>query len=396
MKIENFKEKLVSLCEKEYHAQPRELTANQLHCAVSKLVMDELSPVWDKSRTAHDKARKASYLSMEFLVGRAIYNNLLCLGILDSTAEELKALGVDISEFEEVEDAALGNGGLGRLAACFLDSAATLDLPLDGYGIRYKYGLFKQGIKDGFQTETADDWQRYGDPWSVRREQETVVIHFADGDVNAVPYDTFIVAVVSCIGSTFIVLAVSYALSRLRFKMRKPMMNIALILGMFPGFMSMVAIYYILKGLGLTENPLVCLTLVYICGSGLTYYIAKGFFDTIPKSLDESAYLDGATRSQVFFRITIPLSKPIIVYTILTTFMAPWVDYIFPSMICGANYDSYTVALGMFKMLEREFIGTYYTQFAAAAVLVSIPIGALFIVMQKYYVSGVTGGAVKG
>lgn len=127
--------------------------------------------------------------------------------------------------------------------------------------------------------------------------------------------NTFIVAVVSCIGSTFIVLAVSYALSRLRFKMRKPIMNVALILGMFPGFMSMVAIYYILKGLGLTENPLVCLTLVYISGSGLTYYIAKGFFDTIPKSLDESAYLDGATRSQVFFKITIPLSKPIIVCT---------------------------------------------------------------------------------
>lgn len=189
MKIENFKEKLVSLCEKEYRSQPKELTANQLHCAVSKLVMEELSPAWDKSRMAHDKARKASYLSMEFLVGRAIYNNLLCLGILDSTAEELKALGVDISEFEEVEDAALGNGGLGRLAACFLDSAAALDLPLDGYGIRYKYGLFKQGIKDGFQTETADDWQRYGDPWSIRREQETVVVHYADGDVNAVPYD---------------------------------------------------------------------------------------------------------------------------------------------------------------------------------------------------------------
>ncbi|CCY20891.1 aBC transporter permease protein [Eubacterium sp. CAG:786] len=208
--------------------------------------------------------------------------------------------------------------------------------------------------------------------------------------------NTLIVAVISCVGSTFIVLAVSYALSRLRFKMRKPIMNIALVLGMFPGFMSMVAIYYILKGMGLTENPLVCLTLVYICGSGLTYYIAKGFFDTIPKSLDESAYLDGATRAQVFFHITIPLSRPIIVYTVLTTFMAPWVDYIFPSMICGANYDSYTVALGMFKMLEREFIGTYYTQFAAAAVLVSIPIGALFIAMQKYYVGGVTGGAVKG
>lgn len=209
-------------------------------------------------------------------------------------------------------------------------------------------------------------------------------------------FNTLIVAVISCIGSTFIVLAVSYALSRLRFKMRKPMMNVALILGMFPGFMSMIAIYYILKGLGLVENPLVCLTIVYIAGSGLTYYIAKGFFDTVPRSLDESAYLDGATKAQVFFKITIPLSKPIIVYTILTSFMTPWIDYIFPSMICGSNYDSYTVALGMFKMLEREFIGTYYTQFAAAAVLVSIPIGALFIVMQKYYVSGVTGGAVKG
>ncbi len=189
MNIENFKEKLTSLCEKEYHAQPKQLDPDQLHCAVSKLVMEELSPAWEKSRTAHDKARKASYLSMEFLVGRAIYNNLLCLGILDSTAEELKQLGADIAQFEQVEDAALGNGGLGRLAACFLDSAASLGLPLDGYGIRYKYGLFKQGIKDGFQTETADDWQRKGDPWSIRREQDTVVIHFADGDVNAVPYD---------------------------------------------------------------------------------------------------------------------------------------------------------------------------------------------------------------
>ena len=209
-------------------------------------------------------------------------------------------------------------------------------------------------------------------------------------------FNTLIVAVISCIGSTFIVLAVSYALSRLRFKMRKPLMNVALILGMFPGFMSMIAIYYILKALGLAENPLVCLTMVYIAGSGLSYYIAKGFFDTVPKSLDEAAYLDGATKAQVFFKITIPMSKPIIVYTVLTTFMAPWVDYIFPSMICGANYNSYTVALGMFKMLEREFINTYYTQFAAAAVLVSIPIGAIFIVMQKYYVEGVTGGAVKG
>lgn len=208
--------------------------------------------------------------------------------------------------------------------------------------------------------------------------------------------NTLLVSVISCIGSTFIVLAVSFALSRLRFKMRKPLMNVALILGMFPGFMSMIAVYYILKGMNLLNNPLVCLTLVYIAGSGLQYYIAKGFFDTVPKALDESAYLDGATKSQVFFKITLPLSKPIIVYTILTSFMAPWIDYIFPSIICGSNYESYTVALGMFKMLEREFIGAYYTQFAAGAVLVSIPIAALFISMQKYYVEGVTGGAVKG
>lgn len=208
--------------------------------------------------------------------------------------------------------------------------------------------------------------------------------------------NTLIVSVVNCIGSTLMVLGVSFVLSRMRFKMRKKLMNVALVLGMFPGFMSMIAVYYILKGLNLLDNPLLCLSLVYIAGSGLSYYIAKGFFDTLPKSLDEAAYLDGATTAQIFFKITIPLSKPIIVYTVLTTFMAPWVDYIFPSIICGANYDSYTVALGMFKMLEREFIHQYYTQFAAAAVLVSIPIAALFIKMQKYYVEGVTGGAVKG
>lgn len=208
--------------------------------------------------------------------------------------------------------------------------------------------------------------------------------------------NTLIVSVVSCAGSTFMILAVSFVLSRLRFKMRKPIMNVVLILGMFPGFMSMIAVYYILKGMNLLSNPLVCLTLVYIAGAGMQYYIAKGFFDTLPRALDESAYLDGATKAQVFFKITLPLSKPIIVYTVLTTFMAPWVDYIFPSIICGSEYDQYTVALGMFKMLEREFIGAYYTRFAAGAVLVSIPIAALFISMQKYYVEGVTGGAVKG
>jgi len=208
-------------------------------------------------------------------------------------------------------------------------------------------------------------------------------------------FNTLTVAIFSCIGSTAMVLAVSFALSRLKFRMKKPMMNIALILGMFPAFMSMLAVYYILKGMNLLQQPLVSLTLFYIAGAGLSYYIAKGFFDTIPRSVDESAYLDGATKSQIFFKITLPLSKPIIVYTVLTSFMTPWIDYIFPSIICGTDYDSYTVALGMFRMLEREFISTYYTQFAAGAVLVSIPIGLLFIIMQRFYVEGVTGGSVK-
>lgn len=207
--------------------------------------------------------------------------------------------------------------------------------------------------------------------------------------------NTFIVAVCSCLISTFYVLSTSYVMSRLRFKMRKPLMNIALILGMFPGFMSMIAVYYILKGIGLTQS-LVALVLVYSGGAGLGFYVAKGFFDTVPKAIDEAAWIDGATKWQVFTKLTIPLSKSIIVYTVLTSFMAPWLDYIFVSVIMGDNYNKYTVALGLFKMLEREFINQWFTRYAAGSVLVSIPIAALFIAMQKYYVEGATGGSVKG
>ena len=164
-------------------------TPQELHEAIGNAVMEYAKTNWDKSRTAHRNSRRACYFSMEFLVGRAVYNNLLCLGILDETEKVLGEMGHSLSELEEIEDAALGNGGLGRLAACFLDSAASLDLPLDGYGIRYKYGLFKQGIENGFQTETADDWTKYGDPWSVRNDNETVEIHYADQTVKAVPYD---------------------------------------------------------------------------------------------------------------------------------------------------------------------------------------------------------------
>ena len=207
--------------------------------------------------------------------------------------------------------------------------------------------------------------------------------------------NTLFVAVLSCIISTLFVLSVSYVMSRLRFKARKPFMNIALILGMFPGFMSMIAIYYILKSFGITQS-LIALIMVYSGGAGLGFFIAKGFFDTLPRALDEAAYLDGATKSEVFWKITLPLSKPIIIYTIMTSFLAPWIDYIFASVIMGDNYSNYTVALGLFKMLEREFIHRYYTQFAAGSVIVSIPIALLFISMQKFYVEGVTGGAVKG
>jgi len=164
-------------------------TPQQLHNALGDTVMDLYSERWNTSRQEHLGKRRAAYLSMEFLVGRAVFNNLLCLGIYDEVNDAFKELGLDLSDLEVIEDAALGNGGLGRLAACFLDSAATLSLPLDGYGIRYKYGLFKQSIVDGFQCEDIDDWTRYGDPWSKRCDDDTVIIEYNGQTVKAVPYD---------------------------------------------------------------------------------------------------------------------------------------------------------------------------------------------------------------
>ncbi|MBP0973561.1 MAG: glycogen/starch/alpha-glucan family phosphorylase [Oscillospiraceae bacterium] len=168
---------------------PENFTPQVLHNAIGEMVMSLMTEDWEDSRAAHRNTRHACYFSMEFLMGRSIFNNLLCLGIYDEVEKALNDLGTSLSALEEIEDAALGNGGLGRLAACFLDSAATLDLPLDGYGIRYKYGLFKQQIKDGFQCETADDWTRYGDAWSIRRDEDTVLVKFSNMTVKAVPYD---------------------------------------------------------------------------------------------------------------------------------------------------------------------------------------------------------------
>ena len=168
-------------------------SVKQLHNAVSRAVMSDIIPLWNETENRHASGRRAYYLSAEFLMGRAVYNNLYCAGLLNEAKEIFAENGVDFSCLEEVEDAALGNGGLGRLAACFLDSAAACDIPLNGYGIRYRYGLFKQGIGNGFQQETADDWLAYGDAWSVRCEADAVRVDFGDQSVMAVPYDVPII-----------------------------------------------------------------------------------------------------------------------------------------------------------------------------------------------------------
>lgn len=167
----------------------------ELYHAVSQAAMQQVTPAWQAERSG----KTACYLSAEFLLGRVIDANLFNLGVLEQVREMFRAHGLDPDLFEEVEDAALGNGGLGRLAACFLDSAATHGLALDGYGIRYRYGLFRQSFRDGFQCEAADDWTRFGDPWSIRREEEKVLVEFSDQAVWAVPYD---MPVIGCGGKT--------------------------------------------------------------------------------------------------------------------------------------------------------------------------------------------------
>lgn len=210
--------------------------------------------------------------------------------------------------------------------------------------------------------------------------------------------NTLIIAICVMILSGFMVLAVSYCMSRLKFRMRKPFMNIALILGMFPGFMSMFAIYYILKGLGFLETGTlkqIALIMVYSGGAGLGFYMAKGFFDTIPVTIDEAAYIDGASKWETFRYITLPLSKPIITYTLMTAFMGPWTDYIMAKVILGQDTKYYTIAIGLWTMLEKEYIDIYFTQFYAGCVIISIPISILFLLTQKCYVEGISG-AVKG
>lgn len=208
--------------------------------------------------------------------------------------------------------------------------------------------------------------------------------------------NTFLIACCSCVISSAFVLMVAYATSCMRFRMRKPLMNIAVILNLFPGLLSMIAVYFILRTLNLTNNHW-GLVLVYSASSGLGYLIAKGFLDTVPVSLREAAYLDGANEATIFWKVVIPMSQPIIVYTVISSFLAPWMDFLFAKMILNAGVSSqWTVSIGLFNMLDRSLINTYFTQFCAGGVLVSIPISVLFVIMQKFYVEGVTGGSVKG
>ena len=189
MKIDQIMDQIELVLKRDHQVALSAATTGQLHEALGRVVMDAIAEDWYESRHAHERTREAYYFSAEYLMGRMVYNNLFSLGILDQVRQAFASRGLDFNVFEDIEDAALGNGGLGRLAACFLDSAATLDLPLDGYGLRYKYGLFKQSFKDGFQSEAADDWQRLGDPWSRRRDTHEVTVTFADQTVRAIPYD---------------------------------------------------------------------------------------------------------------------------------------------------------------------------------------------------------------
>ena len=209
--------------------------------------------------------------------------------------------------------------------------------------------------------------------------------------------NTLLIATVSCAVTTLFVLAVSYAFSRIRLPARKPLMNVMLILGMFPGFMSMSAVYFLLKILlpGYYQSH-ISLIIVYSAGAALSYYIAKGFFDTVPKSLDEAARIDGATRAQILTKVILPLAKPIVIYTVLTAFMGPWGDFVFARYISMNNVQGMNVAVGLNSWLSADQIPYMYTQFCAGGVLVALPVTLLFLFLQKYYVEGVTGGAVKG
>ena len=250
------------------------------------------------------------------------------------------------------------------------------------------YTAFRVTPSTGIINQLIPDGLRLGFGNFVRLFRDTMFARWLG--------NTIIVSVCSCALTTLFILMVSYALSRMRFRLRKPIMNVLLVLGMFPGFMSMIAVYFILKAMGLT-NSLVALVLVYSGSAALSYYICKGFFDTVPKAMEEAAILDGASQPVIFGKIILPLAKPIIVYTVLTSFISPWCDFIFVNTIIS-DRDKYTVSLGLYKMInaEKNSFNDNFTVFCAGAFVVGTIIVSLFMSMQKYYVEGITSGAVKG
>ncbi|KFJ03561.1 sugar ABC transporter permease [Bifidobacterium subtile] len=209
---------------------------------------------------------------------------------------------------------------------------------------------------------------------------------------------TLIVAIFTCLISTAFVLAVSYSLSRLRFSFRTKFMNIVLVLGMFPGIMVVASLYYLLKSMGLTNSGLpiiIGLIVVYSAGSGAGFFVMKGYMDTIPMSLDEAATLDGCTKWQVFTKIILPVARPMVVYQVITSFLAPWLDFVLAKAITRTQ-DNFTVALGLWQMIQGQgWLTQWYARFAAGAVCVSIPIAVLFMVMQHFYAESMSG-SVKG
>ena len=234
----------------------------------------------------------------------------------------------------------------------------------------------------------------------VPKQFSTVNYRFLFGDQSKFVrwyLNTLTIALFVAVLQTLVVICVSYALSRMRFKGRKGLMNIWLVLGMFPGFLTMICLYFLLKTLGLTEAGAVPgLILISVASSGMGYYVCKGYFDTVPKALDEAAILDGATRAQILVKMIIPMSKPIIIYTALVAFMAPWCDYIFASYVAFGYEKGYNVAVAMTRWVWTNDYQGFFTRFCAGGILVAIPVTVLFMCLQKYYVEGVTGGAVKG
>jgi len=210
--------------------------------------------------------------------------------------------------------------------------------------------------------------------------------------------NTLIVSVITCLISTLLILGTAYGLSRFRFKGRQTLMKVNLAIGMFPGFLSLIIMYWVMRDIFHLQGSYWSLVIIYSAGAGGGYYISKGFFDTISKNIDEAAMIDGASRNDIFWKIILPLAKPILVYTVLTSFMGPWGEYVTSSYIIGLqNPNNWTVAIGLYQFISgQDYATTYYTQFAAGSIVVALPISVLFFLLQRYYVSGVTGGAVKG